>query len=50
MHLLTDLLEQRPDIDAGEYLQITVTNPTNRNCDTTQTQCAMSNVFLPQML
>ena len=22
MHLLTDLLEQRPDIDAGEYLQI----------------------------
>jgi len=22
MHLLTDLLEQRPEIDAGEYFQI----------------------------
>ena len=48
MHLLADLLEQRPDIDAGEYLQST--NPTNRNCDMTQTECAMRKVFLPRML
>jgi len=26
MHLLTDLLKQRPDIDAGEYLQINQSN------------------------
>jgi len=26
MHLLTDLLEQRPDLDAGEYLQINQSN------------------------
>jgi len=47
MHLLTDLLEQRPDIDAGEYF--TSTNPKNRHCDTTRTQCAMRVVYTNAM-
>ena len=34
MHLLTDLLEQRPDIDAGEYLQINQSNEQKLRHDT----------------
>jgi len=40
MHLLTDLLKQRPDIDAGEYLQINQSNEQNLRHDTdTGTMC-----------
>jgi len=38
MHLLTDLLEQRPDYDAGEYLQINQSNEQNLRQDT-HTMC-----------
>jgi len=34
MHLLTDLLEQRPDIDTGEYLQINQSNEQKVRHDT----------------
>jgi len=34
IHLLTDLLEQRPDIDAGEYLQINQSNEQKLRHDT----------------
>jgi len=43
MHLLTDLLEERPDVDTNTF---TSTNPMIRNHDMTRTQCAMRNVFL----
>jgi len=32
--LLTDLLEQRPDIDAGEYLQLNQSNEQKLRHDT----------------
>ena len=48
MHLLTDLMEQRSDIDARNTF--TSINPINRNCDMTRTQCVMRNVFLLRML
>jgi len=34
MHLLTDVLEQRPDIDAGAYLQINQSNEQKLRHDT----------------
>ena len=44
MHLLTDLLEQRPDIDAGEYLQLNQTNEQKLRHDT-DAMCHEERVF-----
>jgi len=34
MHLITDVLEQRPDIDAGEYIQLNQSNEQKLRHDT----------------
>ena len=48
MHLLTDLLEQRPDIDAGEYIRVNQSNEQKLRHNT-DAMCH-EDFFLPRML